>query len=106
MTELSVNKFLKHMFLEGNIHTEIWVKFEVTFVEIIQPSINKIGIKKYKPNQLCLFKIYPHSTTLEARFNITLRRFKSYDFPYSKLWALFSIFVLKIYLHYVMYSIQ
>ena len=93
MTQLSVNKFLKHMFLEGNIHTEIWVKFEVTFVEIIQPSIIRLALKKYKFKQLCLFKIWPVLSS-EARCNIKLiRQFKSYDFlilNYSTLfWSLY-----------------
>ena len=58
MTQLSVNKFLKHMSLVGNIHTDICVKTEVTFIKIIQTFINKIGIKKkYKFKQLSLFTL-------------------------------------------------
>ena len=35
------------MSLVGNIHTDICVKTEVTFIKIIQTFINKIGIKNY-----------------------------------------------------------
>ena len=67
---------LKYMSLVGNIHTEICVKIEVTFIKIIQPFINKIEIgKNTMYYQLCfLYDLYFIKLYYKRDLNIMLRQ--------------------------------